>query len=86
VTLFGREEEDGSEVGSLVGFWFCFCFYDLVISILCPIVICLLVPVCEDVRYPRTEVTDRCKLPCGCWEPNPGPLEEQPVLLTGEPL
>ena len=23
--------------------------------------------------------------PCGCWELNPGPLEEQPVLLTAEP-
>jgi hypothetical protein len=23
--------------------------------------------------------------PCGCWESNPGPLEEQPVLLTAEP-
>ena len=22
---------------------------------------------------------------CGCWELNPGPLEEQPVLLTTEP-
>ena len=27
----------------------------------------------------------RAKLPCGCWELNPGPLEEQPVLLTTEP-
>lgn len=23
--------------------------------------------------------------PCGCWEFNPGPLDEQPVLLTCEP-
>ena len=23
--------------------------------------------------------------PCGCWELNSGPLEEQPVLLTSEP-
>jgi len=22
---------------------------------------------------------------CGCWELNPGPLEEQPVLITTEP-
>ena len=22
---------------------------------------------------------------CGCWESSPGPLEEQPVLLTAEP-
>jgi hypothetical protein len=23
-----------------------------------------------------------CELLCGCWELNPGPLKEQPVLLT----
>lgn len=27
-----------------------------------------------------------CKLPCGCWEWNAGPLEEQPVLITAESL
>ena len=30
-------------------------------------------------------VTDSCELPCGCWELNPGPLVEQPVLLNTEP-
>jgi hypothetical protein len=25
------------------------------------------------------------ELPCGCWELNSGPLEEQSVLLTAEP-
>ena len=25
------------------------------------------------------------RLPCGCWELNPGPLKEQPVFLTTEP-
>jgi len=29
--------------------------------------------------------TDGCGPPCGCWELNSGPLEEQPVLLTTEP-
>lgn len=24
-------------------------------------------------------ITDGCKLPRGCWEPNPRPLQEQPV-------
>jgi hypothetical protein len=28
---------------------------------------------------------DGCKPPCGCWELNSGPLEEQSVLLTAEP-
>ncbi|KAL6074356.1 hypothetical protein STEG23_012106, partial [Scotinomys teguina] len=36
-------------------------------------------------RSPGTGVTDSCELPCGFWDLNPGPLEEQPVLLTAEP-
>jgi hypothetical protein len=28
---------------------------------------------------------DGCEPPCGCWELNSGPLEEQSVLLTAEP-
>ena len=30
-------------------------------------------------------ITDGCEPPCSCWELNPGPLEEQSVLLTTEP-
>jgi hypothetical protein len=30
-------------------------------------------------------ITDGCEPPCGWWELNSGPLEEQPVLLTTEP-
>ena len=40
---------------------------------------------CEDVRSPGIGVKDGCEPPCGCRELNPGPLEEQPVLLTAEP-
>lgn len=40
----------------------------------------------EGVRCSGTGVSDDCESPCGCWEPNLGPLEEQPVLLTIEPL
>jgi hypothetical protein len=29
-------------------------------------------------------ITDGCEPPCGCWELNSGPLEEQSVLLTAE--
>jgi hypothetical protein len=32
-------------------------------------------------RTPWNGVTDDCELPCGCWEANLGPLQEQPVLL-----
>ena len=35
----------------------------------------------EGVGSPGTGITDGCEPPCGCWESNPGPLEEQPVLL-----
>jgi hypothetical protein len=30
-------------------------------------------------------ITDDCEPPCGCWELNSEPLEEQSVLLTTEP-
>ena len=30
-------------------------------------------------------ITVGCELPCGCWDLNSGPLEEQSVLLTTEP-
>jgi hypothetical protein len=30
-------------------------------------------------------IADSCEPPCGCWELNSGPLEEQPVLVTIEP-
>jgi len=30
-------------------------------------------------------IIDGCEPPCGCWELNSGPLEEQTVLLTSEP-
>ena len=31
-------------------------------------------------------IRDGCEPPCSCWELNSGPLEEQSVLLTAEPL
>ena len=30
-------------------------------------------------------ITDGCETPCGRWELNSGPLEDQSVLLTTEP-
>jgi len=35
----------------------------------------------EDIRF----TLDGCEPPCGCWELNSGPLDEQSVLLTSEP-
>jgi hypothetical protein len=38
---------------------------------------------------PEEQVADLimvgCEPPCGCWDSNSGPLEEQSVLLTAEP-
>ena len=39
----------------------------------------------EGVRSPRTGFSDSCELPCGCWELNLGPREEQSVLLSTKP-
>lgn len=36
----------------------------------------ILRPEAGDVS-PRTEITGGLKLPCRCWRPNSGPLEEQ---------
>ena len=36
----------------------------------------------KDTESPGTQVKDSCEPLCGCWEVNPGPLEEHPVLLT----
>lgn len=33
---------------------------------------------------PGKAVINSCELPVGCWESNPGLLEEQPVLLTAD--
>jgi hypothetical protein len=60
-------------------------FVYLFIYTFCALVFCLHVCLCKGVRSSGTGVTDRCELPCGCWELNLGPLEEQPVLLTAEP-
>lgn len=39
----------------------------------------------KGVESPGIEVTECCEPPCGSWEPNPRPLEEQPMLLATEP-
>jgi hypothetical protein len=35
-------------------------------------------------RGHQIPLTDGCELPCGCWELNSRPLEEQPVFLTAK--
>ena len=51
---------------------------------LCALVLCLCVCLCKGVRFPGPDVSDSCELPQGYWELNPGPLQEQLVLLTAE--
>ena len=41
-------------------------------------------PACQ--KKASDPITYGCESPCGCWELNSGPLGEQPVLLTAEPL
>lgn len=36
----------------------------------------------DGIRAPGTGGLDSCEMACGCWESNPNPLEEQPVLLS----
>jgi hypothetical protein len=38
----------------------------------------------ESQKRAPDPITDGCESPCGCWELNSGPLEEQPVLSTFE--
>lgn len=39
----------------------------------------------KSVRSHGTEVTYTCKPPCGYWDPNLNPRDEQQVLLTAKP-
>lgn len=36
----------------------------------------------EGSGFPKTEISDSDELPCGLWELNLGPLQEQPMALT----
>lgn len=49
----------------------------------CVQVFCQHVCLCTGgLQIPRTEVTDTCEVPCGCWESNLGPLEEQTMIFS----
>jgi hypothetical protein len=39
----------------------------------------------ESMGSSGSTVITGCEPPCGCWELNSGPLEDEPVLLTTEP-
>jgi hypothetical protein len=51
-------------------------------------ILCIRVHSCSLQKQQKSSsdpITDGCEPPCGCWELNSGPLEEQSVLLTAEP-
>jgi hypothetical protein len=50
-------------------------------------VFCFFLSSCPQILQKRASdfVTDGCEPPCGCWDLNSGPSEEQVVLLTTEP-
>lgn len=60
-------------------------FKNVMLIFLCVLACCLHICLCVGVGSPGTKVTSRCEVPFGCWKLNPGPLEEQPVLLTAKP-
>ena len=47
----------------------------------------IFLPVCLPAGQKRASdfISDGCEPPCGCWELNSGPLEEQAMLLIAEP-
>lgn len=51
----------------------CFALY------ICVCTMCMFVPL-----EAGTVLRGDYELPCGCWESNPGPLQEQGVILTGK--
>jgi hypothetical protein len=53
---------------------------DVWLHLVCVLFTCLVFV--EDIGSSRIGITDSCELPCGCWELNSGPLEEQLVFLT----
>ena len=59
--------------------------FDVCFAIFLPHLYLLPVEARNDTGFTRTEVTDGWELICRCWELNPGPLEEKPVLLAAEP-
>lgn len=48
--------------------------------------VCLEPEEAEGVVSPGPGVMDGYEPPCGCWKSNPGPLQEQPVVLLAGPI
>ena len=65
--------------------FFLFCFICFACTYICTICIIYFQRPKRGHRIPWKWSTGVCKPPRSCWELNPGPLKEQPVLLTTEP-
>jgi hypothetical protein len=60
---------------------FCFIFNDFIwFMYMSALSTCT--PACQ--KRASDPITDGCESPCGSWELNSGPLEEQPMLLSYE--
>jgi hypothetical protein len=81
-SIQGKRWLDGTNLGnedqmSLLLFFF---FFRFILFIVCKYTVAVF-------RYQKRAsglVTDGCEPPCGCWDLNSGPPEEQSVLLTTE--
>ena len=69
-------------IAHIISSLFLFFFFNIYLFIMYTI-FCLCMPAGQK-RAPDL-ITDGCEPPCGCWELNSGPLEEQAMLLTTEP-
>jgi hypothetical protein len=92
--MFAEVEEEGSGVQGHPELysWLLFFFFNLFLFIFLfkkyLFISCMWVYYrCLQTHQKRASdpITDGCEPPCGCWELNSGPLEEQSVLLTAEP-
>ena len=64
----------------------CFILFFLVsiyLFIMCTIFCLVCMP--EGLKRAPGPIRGGCEPPCGCWELNSGPLEDQAMLLTSEP-
>jgi hypothetical protein len=71
-------------------FWWVY-FFNYVLDVFC--FLCVSVSACVYMEHTVLQSPEKgigfpgwygCEPPCGCWELNPGPLQEQQVLLTAE--
>jgi hypothetical protein len=61
--------------------WYACLFFKIYLFIICKYTVAVFRHTGRGHQIP---ITDGCEPPCGCWDLNSGPLEEQSVFLTAE--